>query len=202
MLELSWKYRVFREKISLSLSLFLCLSTRLREIFFLPLGSRVLIGQRNFEGIVFWERACMRVYTRRGAVIREQGFAQGLVTDLENSGKLERTIGRWKTLWTMDDRGRYVFCIKVSTSNLSLYIVASQLLISKSLPSQGFQELSTTFNFEFRNSIRIFRETGKLSCLIETILVSSARRILVIPFYLIAGWIRTLLELVKGLLWK
>ena len=103
----------------------LCLSTRLREIFFLPLGSRVLIGQRNFEGIVFWERACMRVYTRRGAVIREQGFAQGLVTDLENSGKLERTIGRWKTLWTMDDRGRYVFCIKVSTSNLSLYIVAS-----------------------------------------------------------------------------
>lgn len=198
MLELSWKYRVFREKISLSLSLFLCLSTRLREIFFLPLGSRVLIGQRNFEGIVFWERACMRVYTSRGAVIREQG----LVTDLENSGKLERTIGRWKTLWTMDDRGRYVFCIKVSTSNLSLYIVASQLLISKSLSPQGFQELSTTFNFEFRNSIRIFRETGKLSCLIETILVSSARRILVIPFYLIAGWIRTLLELVKGLLWK
>lgn len=78
------------------------------------------------------------------------------------------------------------FCIKVSTSNLSLYIVASQLLISLSLFLK-VSRIIDDFQFRVSNSIRIFRETGKLSCLIETILVSSARRILVIPFYLIVA---------------
>lgn len=134
------------------------------------------------------------------ALLSEQGFAQGLVADLENSGS--RT-SRWSLENFVNDGWSWTlrFCIKVSTSNLSLYIVASQLLISLSLFLK-VSRIIDDFQFRVSNSIRIFRETGKLSCLIETILVSSARRILVIPFYLIAAWIRTLFELIKGLLWK
>lgn len=103
-----------------SRSLSLSLSTRLREIFFLPLGSRVLIGQRNFEGIVFWERAYMRVYTPRGAVIGT-GFRTSRFADLENSGSRTNhwSLENFSERWMIVD---VTFLCKVSTSNLSLYI--------------------------------------------------------------------------------
>lgn len=153
--ELSWKYRVFREKILLS-----------REIFFLPLGSRVLIGQRNFEGIVFWERATayMRecIYASWRRCYQEQGFAHLSLRKLRKSNE---RIGRSKTLRTMDGRGCFLHInyLRTYVRRIYLYIVDCStsclfLLLLQSL-TRGFKNYR---RLSISNSMRIFRwETEK-----------------------------------------
>lgn len=137
------------------------LSLSPREIFFLPLGSRVLIGQRNFEGIVFWERAYMRVCTPRGAVIGT-GFRTGSRC---GSRKLRKSneplvVGKLCERWMIVD---VTFLYKsIDVEFIFIYSCLPVAYFFKSLPR--FKELSTTFNFEFRIRSGFFEKLG--NCLV------------------------------------
>lgn len=113
--ELSWKYRVFREKILLS---------RYAKYFSSLLAARVLIGQRNFEGIVFWERATayMRecIYASWRRCYQEQGF----VAALENSGSRtnESVVRKLCERWMVVGHFLYINYVRTYVPRRRIYL--------------------------------------------------------------------------------
>lgn len=157
------------ENIASSVKRFLSLSPR--EIFFLPLGSRVLIGQRNFEGIVFWERAYMRVCTPRGAVIGT-GFRIGSRC---GSRKLRKSneplvVGKLCERWMIVD---VTFLYKsIDVEFIFIYSCLPVAYFFKSLP-QGFKNYrrlsisSFEFDQDFSRNWEIVLSYRDDSCLVS-----------------------------------
>lgn len=143
-----------------------------------------------------------RVYIRLvAALLSGTGFRTSLVAKTPEVERTNRSFENFANDGWSGMFSSYKLFTYVRSSNLSLYSwLLNQLLISSSssVSYSRFQELSTTFNFEFDEDFSM--RNGKMCCLIETILVSSARGILVIHF--IRSLVEsgsTLFELVRGL---